>query len=143
MKKDSSTKERRDKNKEALMEVTKDIKAWSNRMIGAYGEALAGRHLERKGYALVDKNVRLRFGELDIVAIKDKVLIAVEVKTRRNGHCGRPCEAVTTLKRMHMEKALLQYAQKHSVYKWSMRMDVIEVYLRDRADYDIVHMRGI
>jgi putative endonuclease len=40
------------------------------------------RHLERRGYDVVDRNFRTRYGELDVIAANDEVLVFCEVKTR-------------------------------------------------------------
>ena len=53
------------------------------RALGRLGEELAARHLERLGYAIVARNHRTRFGELDLVACDGRTLVFCEVKTRR------------------------------------------------------------
>jgi putative endonuclease len=52
------------------------------RRIGALGEALARRHLEARGFELLDANFRTRHGELDLVVADDRSLVFCEVKTR-------------------------------------------------------------
>jgi putative endonuclease len=52
------------------------------RRLGARGEDLAARHLEARGYEVVDRNFRTRYGELDIVARDPRFLVFCEVKTR-------------------------------------------------------------
>ena len=51
--------------------------------LGRIGEDLALAHLERLGYALVARNHRTRYGELDLVVFDGTTLVFVEVKTRR------------------------------------------------------------
>jgi putative endonuclease len=60
------------------------------RRLGARGEGIAARHLERQGYEIVDRNFRTRFGELDLVAAGGGCLVFCEVKTRvgRRGSVG-------------------------------------------------------
>ena len=53
--------------------------------LGRRGEQLAAEHLERLGYRVVARNYRTRFGELDLVATDEYVLVFCEVKTRRAG----------------------------------------------------------
>ena len=50
--------------------------------IGALGESLAARHLEARGYAVIDRNFRTPHGELDLVAGNRRCLLFCEVKTR-------------------------------------------------------------
>jgi len=52
------------------------------RRLGARGEELAARHLEARGFEIVERNFRTRYGELDIVARDARALVFCEVKTR-------------------------------------------------------------
>jgi putative endonuclease len=52
------------------------------RRLGAAGEELAVRHLGARGFEVVDRNFRTRFGELDVVARDARFLVFCEVKTR-------------------------------------------------------------
>ncbi len=49
--------------------------------IGEIGERIAERHLERKGFQLLDRNFRTRVGEIDLIMEHEKVIHFVEVKT--------------------------------------------------------------
>jgi putative endonuclease len=52
------------------------------RRLGARGEELAARHLEARGFEVVERNFRTRYGELDVVARDARFLLFCEVKTR-------------------------------------------------------------
>ena len=52
------------------------------RKLGARGEELAARHLEARGFAVVGRNFRTRYGELDVVVRDARFLVFCEVKTR-------------------------------------------------------------
>ena len=52
------------------------------RRLGARGEELAARHLEARGYRVVGRNFRTRYGELDLVVRDARFLVLCEVKTR-------------------------------------------------------------
>ena len=63
------------------------------------GEHLAAEHLRRRGFKVVAKNARTRFGEIDLIAHGAGTLVFVEVKTRRaGGNAGTPLEAITPRK---------------------------------------------
>jgi putative endonuclease len=53
------------------------------RALGRLGEEMAAAHLERLGFAVVARNVRTRYGEIDMIAFNGEVLVFVEVKSRR------------------------------------------------------------
>jgi len=73
--------------------------------IGQVGEQLAAEHLVRRGFQIVERNYRTRWGELDIVAFDGQVLAFCEVKTRRASPSGgSPLDAVRTPKRTQVRK---------------------------------------
>lgn len=78
------------------------------RVLGAYGEQLAAEHLERRGFTIVARNHRTRFGELDLVAFDGRVLAFVEVKTRRSGG-GSPWESLHHRKRVQVRRMAAAY----------------------------------
>jgi putative endonuclease len=53
------------------------------RALGALGEDLAVGHFRRLGFVVVERNVRTRRGEIDMIAFNGRVLVFAEVKTRR------------------------------------------------------------
>ena len=73
--------------------------------LGRLGELVAGEHLERRGFRILERNYRTRWGELDIVAFDGTTLAFCEVKTRRvNGRAGTALEAVNAAKRAQVRR---------------------------------------
>jgi putative endonuclease len=73
--------------------------------LGATGERIAAEHLIRRGYTILERNYRTRWGELDIVAFDGRTLAFVEVKTRRVGYrLGTPFEAIHSRKRLQVRR---------------------------------------
>jgi putative endonuclease len=73
--------------------------------LGRLGEHLAADHLVRRGYEIVERNYRTRWGELDIIAYDGRALAFCEVKTRRLGPGGgNPFDGVRSLKRSRVRK---------------------------------------
>jgi putative endonuclease len=73
--------------------------------LGAAGEQLAGEHLVRRGYQILERNYRTRWGELDLVAYDGQALVFCEVKTRRSGgQKGSPFEALSSAKQAQVRK---------------------------------------
>lgn len=77
--------------------------------LGRLGEQLALEHLERLGYALVARNHRSRFGELDLIVCDDRTLVFVEVKSRRSSRAGRPWENLHAAKRAQVRRMAAAY----------------------------------
>jgi putative endonuclease len=73
--------------------------------LGRLGERLAAEHLERRGFRIVERNYRTRWGELDIIVYDGRTLAFCEVKTRRlTPGEGDPFEALRPLKRSRVRK---------------------------------------
>lgn len=74
-------------------------------LLGRTGEALAAEHLVRRGFRILDRNYRTRFGELDIVAFDGCTLVFCEVKSRTVNRAGiGPFEAVHPAKRAQVRR---------------------------------------
>jgi putative endonuclease len=103
------------------------------RRLGAQGEALARRHLEARGYTLLDANFRTRHGELDLVAADPGHLVFCEVKTRvLSGPPGElgPLAAIGPRKRRQVRAMAREWlAQRGSEGPWppELRFDAIGV----------------
>ena len=70
----------------------------SNLSTGNYGEDLACKYLRKIGYDILERNYRIRGGEIDIIARDKEFLVFVEVKTRFTHEYGLPVESVTPWK---------------------------------------------
>lgn len=85
----------------------------SSRQTGDRGEDLAVKYLAQKGYALVARNYRTRYGEIDLIVSSERALVFVEVKLRRGTGFGEPLEAVTPRKQAGIRRtAELYLAEK-------------------------------
>ncbi len=108
---------------------------------GALGEKLARNFLRQKGYAVLDANWSTLFGELDIVARQDEMLVFVEVKTRRSHDSESALAGISALKKERIIKAAYQYLQDKDVDDDSpWRIDVIAVALHADGPPQIDHV---
>lgn len=95
--------------------------------LGAKGEALAVKHLKELGYRIVERNFRVRAGEIDIIAEQEGTLVFVEVKTRTDTRFGPPFESITASKKSHLSKAALEYMNRHDCHNIPARFDIISI----------------
>lgn len=94
---------------------------------GRAGEQLAAEYLTAKGYTLLERNYHCRWGELDLIAQKDGVIVFAEVKLRKDDRFSSAMEAVTPQKRKKLcMTAGLWLAERECALP--ARFDVIEVY---------------
>jgi putative endonuclease len=103
--------------------------------LGALGESLAAEHLVRRGFRILERNYRTRWGELDIVAFDGRTLTFCEVKTRRLGlGTATPFEAMRRRKCARVRKMALCWLSERTERPSAslIRCDAIGVTL-DRA----------
>ena len=97
--------------------------------IGEHGEKLTKKYLEDRGYEILDENFVSRFGEIDIIAVYQKILVFVEVKSRTNLNFGYPMEFVDRRKQDKIIKTAQIYIESKKFENIQCRFDVCEVYL--------------
>ena len=109
-----------------------DSKSNSRIGTGQTGEDLAVCYLENQGYTIVERNYRMRIGEIDIIARDGEYLVFVEVKTRRSSRFGSPFEAIDFRKQQQVSKVALAFMTQQRCGEVPVRFDVIAVHL-DRS----------
>jgi len=98
-----------------------------SRRVGLEGENAAAAYLTSLGYRVIERNVRFRAGEIDLVAEDGGVLVFVEVKTRRGRGFGAPAEAVTAEKRRRLVRLASLYLARRGGQVPPCRFDVVSV----------------
>src|SRR5262245_39306191 len=95
--------------------------------LGLKGEAIACEELTRRGYRILDRRYRTRFGEIDIVAEHDGVVVFVEVKARESTSFGGAAEAVHARKRRRILGMAVDYVARRGLQDRPCRFDVVAV----------------
>jgi len=93
----------------------------NSRRIGNLAEEKAVQFLENSGYQIIERNFYSRFGEIDIIALKDKIYHFVEVKS---GNSFEPIYNITPAKLKKIIKTMNFYLKKHKI-KNSYQIDAI------------------
>ncbi len=94
---------------------------------GRRGEDAACAELQRRGYVIVERNFRTRFGELDVIARDGAVLVFVEVRARSSGSFGHPLESVTWQKQRRVSRMAASYLFARRLADVPCRFDVAAV----------------
>lgn len=114
---------------------------WLRRDLGRRGEKLAAKHLRRKGYRILAKNVELGRYELDLVALapsRDE-LVFVEVRTRTSADPVPPEETVTPPKQRHIVRAAEHFIAGLGYPECYARFDVIGIVMPAHGKPVITH----
>jgi putative endonuclease len=103
----------------------------NRRSRGQSGEEAAWAHLRRAGYALVERNYRSRYGEIDLVVEKDGVVVFVEVRSRKGNRFGTPFESVDRRKQLQIGRMANEYVARRRLADRRVRFDVVAVEWQD------------
>jgi putative endonuclease len=95
--------------------------------LGKTGEDLACAELERRGYAILARRHRSRFGEIDIIASSQGDIVFVEVKARVGDEFGGSAAAVTPSKQRRIAHMAVDYLSRHQLHDRPCRFDVVTV----------------
>jgi putative endonuclease len=95
--------------------------------LGAAGERTTALYLEQRGYRIIGRNVRLKSGEIDIIADDDGCLVFVEVRVRRRASAGAALESIGPRKQDRLRRLSLEFAAGLDAPVDSMRIDVVAI----------------
>jgi putative endonuclease len=110
----------------------------NTRAKGTSAEDLAAEYLTDRKYKIIERNYRVRKGEIDCIAVdSDGTLVFVEVKSARTGSCGHPFFWVDTAKQRTITKVARWYLAEHGITSRACRFDVIAL-----SNGKIEHLRN-
>jgi putative endonuclease len=104
------------------------------RGVGQEWERVAEKHLKKAGYRIRDRNVRMKVGEIDIIAEEKGVLCFIEVKGRSSLAFGVPAEAITLEKQRRLYRAAEIYLQRERLRDSICRFDVVAILDEGRGE---------
>ncbi|MDD4762059.1 MAG: YraN family protein [Candidatus Pacebacteria bacterium] len=125
--------------------------------IGQKGEEIACGYLLKKGYKLVERNYREKYGEIDIIAInKAKILVFVEVKTLKIDNISEvdnsaklwitPEDNLTLVKLNKVKKTAEFYSNSHLEFireEKGWQIDLLAIFLEGNGKYLIKHYENV
>ncbi len=111
--------------------------------LGRRGEQFAAEYLERAGLRILDRNWRCAAGELDIVALDQRVLVVCEVKTRSGARYGSPLEAVSHSKQSRLRRLAAAWLAAQGLRFDDVRIDVIGLVRDASGEFTLEHVRGV
>jgi len=96
-----------------------------------FGENLAVKYLIDHGYRIIARNFRLKYGGIDIIAVKERETVFFEVKTRWSKKFGRPEEAVGSRKLNKIKRLAEYFAAGHPKLPQKLSIKVIALEIRE------------
>jgi putative endonuclease len=109
---------------------------------GKEGEKIAEEFLKKKGYSLLERNFRVKGGEIDLLMKSGSKIVAVEVKLRTTKKFGEPYESVTNRKLKRIKLALIIYLRKRNYSLSNAQIDVLSIF-KDKNKTEIRHFENV
>lgn len=98
---------------------------FSSKKKGWLTEVIACCYLKLLGYNILDRNFRTKFGELDIIAKKEDIIIVFEVKSRFQKSNWHPLTAIDARKKKKLNQLTQSYIQIKNLFCKNIRIDII------------------
>lgn len=127
----------------------KNFFAWWSRILHEYprhrlgrkGERAAARFLRRRGYKILRRNLRYRYGELDLIALHGdrKTIVFVEVRTRRTGTHAEIYRSVNLAKQRRLYRAAATIVKRYRLGNRPLRFDIVTILWPQGEKPDIQH----
>ena len=94
--------------------------------LGEWGEEVAVRYLEQKGYVILERDWKSGHRDIDIIAQDKDMIVFIEVKTRRNRLFADPEMSVNYQKIQNLRRAANHFI-KYRRIDLIVRFDIITV----------------
>lgn len=107
---------------------------------GAVGERMAREFLANEGYTILETNWRHHSHEVDIIALKDDILVFVEVKTRNSRFLGEPEIFVSRTQQRSYISVANEYVKLNNRQE-EVRFDIISIVLNSK-EHSVKHIEG-
>ncbi len=112
--------------------------------IGQVGEELVADYVRGLGMEVVDRNWRIREGEIDLIAREpDGTFVFIEVKSRSSLHFGHPLEAITSTKALRLQKLALAWLVTHNAWGQPYRIDCCAVFKNSMGEWEYDYRLGV
>jgi len=95
--------------------------------LGRRGEDEAAKYLRSRGYRIVGRRERVLRGDIDIVALDDRCVVFVEVRSKSDTRHGHPAETVGPAKQRRIAELATAYIRRHRLEDCQVRIDVVTV----------------
>ena len=111
---------------------------------GAFGEEVTVRYVTERGDEILDRNWRIREGEIDVISLSaDGIFHFIEVKTRSSLAFGHPFEAINRDKAHRMQRLALGWLATHGCLGCEFSIDVVAVVSAADGTHNLEYRIGV
>jgi putative endonuclease len=120
------------------------LKRSRNLALGSFGESQVAEYRLSEGDEVLDRNWRIREGEIDLVTLdKAGAFHFIEVKTRSSLVFGHPFEAITPTKLLRMQRLAMGWLVTHDCFGCSYSIDIASVLINPDGTHSLEYRAGV
>jgi putative endonuclease len=111
---------------------------------GTFGEEITVRYVLERGDEILDRNWRIREGEIDVISLSvDGIFHFIEVKTRSSLAFGHPFEAINRDKAHRMQRLALGWLATHGCLGCDFSIDVVAIVIASDGTHTLEYRAGV
>jgi len=120
------------------------LKRSRNQALGLFGESRVADFREQQGDEVIDRNWRVREGEIDLICLdKAGTFHFIEVKTRSSLAFGHPFEAISKLKLLRMQRLAMGWLVTHDCFGCEYSIDIASVLFNPDGTHSLEYRAGV
>ncbi len=120
------------------------LKRSKNQEIGLFGESRIADFRSQQGDEILDRNWRVREGEIDLITLdKAGAFHFIEVKTRSSLAFGHPFEAISQVKLLRMQRLAMGWLVTHDCFGCDYSIDIASVLINPDGTHSVEYRAGV
>lgn len=120
------------------------LKRGRNQAIGIFGETRIAEFRAEQGDEIVERNWRVREGEIDLVTLdKGGTFHFIEVKTRSSLAYGHPFESISPAKLLRMQRLAMGWLVTHDCFGCEFSIDIASVLINPDGSHSLEYRAGV
>lgn len=115
-----------------------------NQILGRFGESQVSQFCINRGDEVLDRNWRVREGEIDLISLDSTgVFHFIEVKSRSSLAFGHPFEAITPVKLLRMQRLAMGWLVTHGCFGSEFQIDIASVLINPDGTHSLEYRGGV
>ena len=120
------------------------LKKSRNLAVGTFGEARVADYRVKLGDEVLDRNWRVREGEIDVITLDTQgIFHFIEVKTRSSMAFGHPFESISQVKLLRMQRLAMGWLVTHDCFGREYSIDIASVLINPDGTYSLEFRVGV
>lgn len=120
------------------------LKRSRNQALGSFGESRVTDFRLQQGDEIIDRNWRVREGEIDVISLdKAGTFHFIEVKTRSSMAYGHPFESISQVKLLRMQRLAMGWLVTHDCFGCQYSIDIASVLISPDGTHNLEYRAGV